>query len=224
MQQEINDDDDVQQQQQAHIDDTEYEEEFDEDEQFQREQRFMMQENEESRLWENDSSYLVAVAPKIFENDRIRLKVIMGYRVQSLVHGLDNDYTAQNFNAANSPLVPFNRRQRYRLAQYYNRNRMNLNMTPEQFNQLPEHQQRRILRERYLGKQWREDRDLRDGLMQTSAQRQRQQSNYYRGTPASLGTFLNWATTNMNQLGWRSILGLVAFVFGIARTVNSSRR
>ena len=207
------------------LNDEEYiDDDYDENEDLLREQQYLMQESEESRLWENDSSYLVAVSPKIFENDRIRLKVIMGYRVQSLVHGLDNDYNAQNFNSANSPLVPFNRRQRNRLAQFYNRNRMNLNMSPEQFNQLPEHQQRRILRERYLSQQWRENRDLRDGLMQTSHQRQRQRTPYNSssGNPASLGTFMNWASTNMNQLGWRSLVGIVAFVLGLYRTTRGS--
>jgi hypothetical protein len=199
-----------------------YEDDYNMDEYDLKRERFMMQEREESRLWENDSSYLVAVAPKIFENDRIRLKVILGYRVQALVHGLDNDYAAVRYpTSANSPLVPFNRRQRNRLAQFYNRNEMNLNMTPEQFNELPEYQQRRILRERYLARQWRENRDLRDGLLQTSLQRHRQLSPYYRhGTPLSLGSFVNWAATNINQIGWKSMLGIVAFVLGLYRTIR----
>merc|ERR1712130_529603 len=101
-------------------------------------------------------------------------------------------------------MLPFNRSQRNRLAQYYNRNRMNINMSPEQFNQLPEHQQRRILRERYLADQWSENRDLGNGLLQTSLQRQR--GLFSRGgigsNPVTLSTFMNWATSNMGQLGW----------------------
>lgn len=187
-------------------------------------ERLLMQESEESRLWENDSSYLVAVSPRLFENDRIRLKLIMGYRVSSLVHGLDNDYsaTAQSaMTSANSPLVPFNRRTRNRLAQFYNRNEMNLRMTPEQFNRLPEYQQRRILRERYLARQWRENRDLRDGMMQTRLQRSRQSTPYYdNGNPVSFAGFFNWAASNMNQIGWRSMVGVAAFVIGLIRAAG----
>ena len=209
------------------------EERFQEEEQRLAHEQMLMQEAEESRLWENDSSYLVAVSPRIFENDRIRLKLILGYRVSALVHGLDNDMDAVGGangsggggrTSVNSTLVPLNRRSRHRLAQFYNRNEMNLSMTPEQFNRLPEYQQRRILRERYLARQWRRNRDLKSGLMQTSMQRNRQLTpyadEYGMGSPISFAGFFNWAASNMNQVGWRSMVGLAAFVLGLVRAVG----
>ena len=176
-------------------------------------------EDVESRLWENDSSYLVAVSPKIFENNRIRLKVILGYRVQSVVHALPNQSTE---GAVAGHLLPYDRYNRRRLYQsYYNQERLN-RMTPEEFNQLPEHQQRRILKERFLRKREEQRRGLKDSLsFDTDTPYDAYRRPYGVDGPFSFQNFFYWVTRNMGQLGgWKSILGVVAFVFGLYRTAR----
>jgi len=79
-------------------------------------------------------------------------------------------------------------------------------LSPEEFNRLPEHQQRRVLREKYLRKQWEEANRLRTGLT----------GNEQIG---SLQSLAYWAVRNFDRLGWRSILGMVAFVFGLYKTI-----
>nr|QRZ58755.1 Gsp-co-occurring protein 5 [Malawimonas jakobiformis] len=75
--------------------------------------------DEEQQLWENDSSYLVAVSPKLFENNRIRLKIIIGSRVRAQVHALpgpprtpDYDLPMTEAEADNGAIDP--RLRRYR--------------------------------------------------------------------------------------------------------------
>ncbi|KAL9643519.1 hypothetical protein ABK040_010133 [Willaertia magna] len=173
----------------------------------------------ESRLWENDSSYLIAVSPKIFENNRIRLKVILGYRVQSVVHGLPSPYDSDNAAVAGH-LLPYDRYNRRRLYQsLYMNDRLN-RMSPEEFNQLPEHQQRKILRERFLRKRMEERRNLKDSLTEDSRSIYGQRRRQFDSEPLSWYNFFNWATRNMNQVGWKSILGIIAFVFGLYRSTR----
>eukprot|EP00761_Pharyngomonas_kirbyi_P002294 gb/GECH01002298.1/.p1 GENE.gb/GECH01002298.1/~~gb/GECH01002298.1/.p1 ORF type:complete len:181 (+),score=64.78 gb/GECH01002298.1/:1-543(+) len=66
--------------------------------------------NSETRLWENDSSYLVAVAPRVFENRRIQLKVILGYRVQSLVHGVPSIEDEEAYSGGSLLNLPHSQR------------------------------------------------------------------------------------------------------------------
>lgn len=170
----------------------------------------------ESRLWENDSSYLIAVSPKIFENSRIRMKVILGYRVQSVVHALPSPNSSMDGSAVAGHLLPYDRYNRRRLYQsYYNRDRIE-RMSPEEFNQLPEYQQRRILKERFLNKRMEQRRGLKDSLSENMYG----PNTNMNGSTSSLGNFMYWATRNLDQLGWKSLLGVVAFVFGLYRTVS----
>ncbi|KAG2381629.1 hypothetical protein C9374_006013 [Naegleria lovaniensis] len=172
-------------------------------------------EDVESRLWENDSSYLVAVSPKIFENNRIRLKVILGYRVQSIVHALPSPLES-DAAAVSGHLLPYDRYNRRRLYQsYYTRERLR-NMSPEEFNQLPEYQQRRILKERFQARRLEQRRGLKDSLIEND-----RYGNYLGGGFYSWNNFLYWASRNLEQLGWKSLLGVVAFVFGLYRTATS---
>lgn len=158
----------------------------------------------ESRLWENDSSYLIAVAPHVYENNRIRLKVILGYRAQSQVHGLP-----QSGNVMTSS------DRRYLLPQRYDRYRASSyggdldDMTGEQFERLSEHEQRRILREKYLRKTWNQGNILED--VETVDQ------NQYRNM-SSLQSLTFWAIRNLDRMGWKSILGILAFLIGIYKT------
>ncbi|EFC46238.1 predicted protein [Naegleria gruberi] len=171
----------------------------------------------ESRLWENDSSYLIAVSPKIFENSRIRMKVILGYRVQSVVHALPSP-NSMDGSAVAGHLLPYDRYNRRRLYQsYYNRDRIE-RMSPEEFNQLPEYQQRRILKERFLNKRMEQRRGLKDSLSENMYGPSSSSNGNY--SNSSLGNFMYWATRNLDQLGWKSLLGVVAFVFGLYRTVS----
>ncbi|KAL0489215.1 hypothetical protein AKO1_013735 [Acrasis kona] len=185
-----------------------YEDDFDTQDEYQIDQYRGM----ESRLWENDSSYLVAVAPKIFENNRIRLKLIMGYRVQSVVHGLPDPYE----NDAAASLLPSGRMQRRRLYDFYsNQGRFGRGMTTEEFNQLPEHEQRRVLRERFLAKQLAQDSELQ------SSQFSRGRYNSGPRPLPSMSNFAYWASRNFNQLGWKSMVGTLAFIAGLYRTIRS---
>ncbi|KAF0985030.1 hypothetical protein FDP41_000069 [Naegleria fowleri] len=171
----------------------------------------------ESRLWENDSSYLVAVSPKIFENNRIRLKVILGYRVQSVVHALPSPVES-DAAAVSGHLLPYDRYNRRRLYQsYYTRERLR-NMSPEEFNQLPEHQQRRILKERFQARRLEQRRGLKDSLVEND-----RYGNYLGGGGSfySWNNFMYWASRNLEQLGWKSLLGVVAFVFGLYRATTA---
>lgn len=176
----------------------------------------------ESRLWENDSSYLIAVAPKLFENNRIRLKVILGYRVQSIVHGLPGEY---DYDAGGMSLMPMSAtRSRYRRRNYEHFSRLDrqlARMTPEQFNQLPESQQRRILRERYLRSQWEQSEQARLAGHGAGAGGRRRFESFF---PFSWNNMQYLAMRNWDHLGWKSAVGLLAFVAGLYRTVRSFYR
>lgn len=177
----------------------------------------------ESRLWENDSSYLIAVAPKLFENNRIRLKVILGYRVQSVVHGLPDEYDYEA--GGGMSLMPMsNTRSRYRRRNYEHFSRLDrqlARMTPEQFNQLPESQQRRILRERYLRSQWEQSEQARLAGHGAGAGGRRRFESFF---PFSWNNMQYLAMRNWDHLGWKSAVGLLAFVAGLYRTVRSFYR
>jgi hypothetical protein len=152
----------------------------------------------ESRLYENDSSYLVAVSPHIYENNRIRLKLILGYRVQSMVHGLPSPM--DNLNdpyASNRRLLPQTRQNIDRYG----------NMTPEQFDLLPEHQKRRVLREKYLQRQYQENAAYNEPLLGVQG----------RGD-GTLQSLAYWAIRNFDQLGWKSMLGMIVFLGGLYRS------
>lgn len=150
---------------------------------------------QESRLWENDSSYLIAASPHMYENNRIRLKLILGYRIQSTVHGLPPP------NDMYSTYPSFDRRL---LPQTRNSSRYG-NLSPEEFDALPEHQQRRILREQYT---------------------QNQQFGGYQepigiqGREGNMQNLALWAVKNFDRIGWKSILGIIVFLGGIYRGVR----
>lgn len=151
---------------------------------------------QENRLWENDSSYLVAVSPHVYENNRIRLKLILGYRVQSVVHALPSQTDSINDPyASNRRLVPQFQSQTDRYA----------NISPEQFDMLPEHQKRRILRERYLSRQYQENAYYNEPLLGVQGNNNTLQSLGY------------WATRNFDQIGWKSMLGVIVFLGGLYR-------
>lgn len=179
-------------------------------------------EDVESRLWENDSSYLIAVSPKIFENNRIRLKIIMGYRVQSIVHGLPSplDYDS-NTGDMTMGLNYLPMGSRYRRRMYQNASLAD-QLTPQQFAQLPEHQQRRILRDRYLKRQYEQNASLQDAILGGGQQQDARFANDT-GMP-SLGSLSFWALRNWDQIGWRGSLGMLAFVVGLFKTVQSFYR
>eukprot|EP01080_Neovahlkampfia_damariscottae_P003525 gene3525-6172_t len=160
----------------------------------------------ESRLYENDSSYLVAVSPHVYENNRIRLKLILGYRIQSLVHGLPS------INESGDPFSSYTGSQRL-MPQRYRRNRDGIldrvdQMTPEQFDRLPEHQQRRVLREKYLRKQFQENIRFGDNLGEAPRNQ---------GTLQSLAY---WTLQNFDMLGWKSFMGIVVFFAGLYQSVR----
>jgi hypothetical protein len=164
----------------------------------------------ESRLWENDSSYLVAVSPHVYENNRIRLKLILGYRIQSMVHGLPS------LNESGDPFSSYTGSQRLMPSQRrnYGRYRDGLldrvdEMTPEQFDRLPEHQQRRILREKYLRKKFQENSNLGENLGDQVPRNQ--------GTLQSLAY---WTVQNFDRLGWKSFMGIFVFFAGLYQTTN----
>lgn len=137
----------------------------------------------------------------------------MGYRVQSVVHGLPNP---EHENVGSS-LLPAGRLQRKRLYDFYtNRDRLTRGMTPEEFNQLPEYQQRRILREKFLARQLAQESQMQSGIQFSG--------NGRRVPPPSLSSFAYWAMRNFDQLGWKSVIGIAAFIAGLYRTINAFYR
>jgi hypothetical protein len=139
----------------------------------------------------------------------------MGYRVQSVVHGLPNPEA----DTMGTSMLPAGRLQRKRLYDFYtNRDRLTRGMTPEEFNQLPEYQQRRILRERYLAKQLAQESQMQSASQFGGAGRRPNMP-----PPPSMSSFGYWAARNFDQIGWKSVVGIIAFIAGLFRTINSFR-
>ena len=80
--------------------------------------------------------------------------------------------------------------------------------TPEQFDRLPEYQQRIILRERYLKRQFDEHVRLTQPLLNL----QRRD-----GVVESLSY---WFVRNVDRLGWKSMLGIAVFLGGLYKAVS----
>jgi hypothetical protein len=152
----------------------------------------------ETRLWENDSSYLIAVSPHVYENDRIRLKLILGYRIQSQVHGLPNPYE----NQSRRLLLP-DRYNRYRNSYMDNID----NISIEEFDKMSETQQRRVLREKYLRKKYEDTINIQNNTLPNNSMNQ-------------IDSFGTWAFNNFDRLGWKSLFGLLGVVFGFYNTLR----
>ncbi|KAF0852600.1 Type II secretion system (T2SS)-associated protein Gcp5 [Andalucia godoyi] len=115
---------------------------------------------QESRLWENDSSLMIAASPRVYDSQRIHLKLAVGYKLASTVHGLpsleapyfedfDDDEMrdlgrepGREDDAVSDPDILGTRTMRRRPLWW--------DLTPAEFDRLSENEQREVLRERYV--------------------------------------------------------------------------
>lgn len=113
----------------------------------------------ESRLYENDSSVLIAVAPRMM-GDQINLKLVVGYMMKSTVHGLPSlEAPLDNVAAGQEGLDLFSAEAEEADSEgiggplasaYIYRPERWWDVSPAEFERMPESEQRMVLRERYI--------------------------------------------------------------------------
>jgi hypothetical protein len=173
---------------------------------------------QENRLWENDGSVIIAAAPRIVDDKRIVVKLAVGYKFQSTVHGLpsleaplyedeletqgrregryleddDDDVDGEDTMRDVATLRP---------SRWWD-------MSPEEFDRLSESEQREVLRERYVRRRIHELRQRRSRLVR--------EPRLEDVGHALLG--------QVDRLGWRNLLGVAAAAFGVVRAFSGLGR